>query len=552
MQTHLIALMLTASIVAAQTPQYQTIPKSSAMGASSHFGPVFAFDGDLLVTSDRAGMLPTENRPVITMFERATSGWVLSYELLNPIAVPGDYYGWTVALDGTALAVSSVLYATFGAVYLYERDLHGGWNLAQLLSSPFQGPTIHIPRARFGEALHLADGELMVGAPSIEVGGVENVGRVYCYRRSVNGWQLGQTMEPDLADWTHNLGFGSEVVRAGDTLMVSAWRWPAHLLAPGMGDSNRGSVYHFQRQPGGTWFLVDVLVKANGDRADRFGEAVALTEELLAIGKPQDPSWATDVSEVLLYERSANRTWSYLSTLRASDALAGGSFGASIAIEGDKIVVGAPRAPGASVNPNNDGAIYVYRRDAQGNWPALESERLVVEQGNAGGLGVAVALEDGTLVGGSIVGFPLQAAMFMYAQGAERDICVPAYGSANVDARVDLHGDAVAGSGHQNILLSRCAPNSRYIVLASLAGNGGGCGPVLGGMPLCLCGPLHRAAFGQLGPADTLAFIDLPALHPLAQRLFSQLGSVYLQAYVAEPGGIQNAGLTNAVQLDLH
>lgn len=553
MQPHLIALALTASSLAAQTPQYQTIPKSSQMYASSNFGQVIALDGDLLATSDPSAALPSENRPVITFFERSNSGWTLSYELQNPVwaLVTGDY-GASIALDGTTLAVSSYRYNTFGALYLYEHDAQGAWNQTQLLSCPFQGPTVNTPRSGFGRALHIGNGELVVGAAAIEAVGIQNVGRVYCYRHGPGGWQLQQTLEPDPADRTHNLGFGSNVVRHSDTLMVSATRWPAHLLGPGIFDGFRGSVYHFERLPGGTWALVEILINANGDLFDRFGEAVALTDDLLAVGKPQDPSWATDISEVMLYERGANRTWSYLTSLRASDASGGASFGASVAIEGDTIVVGAPRAPGSSVNPSNEGALYVYRRDALGNWPTLESERLVVEQGNTAGLGVAVAFEDGSLVGGSTGGFPAQAALFMYAQGAERDICVPTFGSANVAARVDLHGDAVAGSGRQNVLLSRCAPSSRYLVLASLMGNGGGCGPVLGGMPLCLCGALHRAAFGQLGPADTLAFVDLPALHPLAQRLFSQIGSVYLQAYVAEPGGTQHAGLTNAVRLDLY
>jgi hypothetical protein len=236
--------------------------------------------------------------------------------------------------------------------------------------------------------------------------------------------------------------------------------------------------------------------------------------------------------------------------LRASNTPSSSSFGATVAIDGDLIAVGAPRAPGSPSSPANDGAVYLYRKNAQGQWPSFETGRCYVDHGVTGLLGQAIALDRGTLLAGS-GGTANWAAIHAFAVGAEEDICVPP-ATANVDAHLDVQGDTVAGSGDQNVLLSRCTPSSRYLVLASLMGDPNGCGPSLGGMPLCLCGSLYRVGFGQLGPTDTVRFVDLPTMHPLAQRLFAQVGSVYLQAHVAAPGGPQFAGLTNAVRLDVH
>ena len=87
--------------------------------------------------------------------------------------------------------------------------------------------------------------------------------------------------------------------------------------------------------------------------------------------------------------------------------------------------------------------------------------------------------------------------------------------------------------------------------MASTQGGAGASNVVLGGAPLCVGAPLLRVGFGQVGPSTTMAFLEPGSWTPAAAPWFAAVGSLYAQAYVAQPGGPQNSGLTNAIRLDL-
>jgi len=89
------------------------------------------------------------------------------------------------------------------------------------------------------------------------------------------------------------------------------------------------------------------------------------------------------------------------------------------------------------------------------------------------------------------------------------------------------------------------------VAVASTQGGAGASNVVLGGAPLCVGAPLLRVGFGQVGPNTTMAFLEPGSWTPAAAPWFAAVGSLYAQAYVAQPGGPQNSGLTNAIRLGL-
>jgi hypothetical protein len=104
---------------------------------------------------------------------------------------------------------------------------------------------------------------------------------------------------------------------------------------------------------------------------------------------------------VYLYEREPKQGLRRIATLRASDASANDRFGASLAMERDVLVVGAPNLGGLSggVVP---GAAYVFARRGQ-HW--IEQQKLVGSDALPGSqFGESVAIKDRSI----LVGAPYQ------------------------------------------------------------------------------------------------------------------------------------------------
>jgi choice-of-anchor B domain-containing protein len=124
-----------------------------------------------------------------------------------------------------------------------------------------------------------------------------------------------------------------------------------------------------------------------GPSLDAFGAAVAVTEDEVLIGEPQN---STEPGYVFIY-RKMNGQWREHARLKASDGEPGDGFGAGIVIEGNRMVVGAFRQP--------HGNAYVFERGADGSWQ--ETAKLGLE--NPTGMtvfGISVALRgDEILVG---------------------------------------------------------------------------------------------------------------------------------------------------------
>jgi len=98
---------------------------------------------------------------------------------------------------------------------------------------------------------------------------------------------------------------------------------------------------------------------------DEFGSAVAVHGDTAVIGAPLDDIGANvDQGSAYVFVRQGS-TWALQVKMTAFDGAAGDGFGSSVAVYGDRVVVGAPRDDvGSNVN---QGSVYVLGRDA-GGW----------------------------------------------------------------------------------------------------------------------------------------------------------------------------------------
>ncbi|MHC4959610.1 MAG: cadherin-like beta sandwich domain-containing protein [Planctomycetota bacterium] len=318
-------------------------------------------------------------------------------------------FGRVLALDGDTLAVGAEYESSkatgvngdqsntdapgAGAVYVFTRDASGTWSQQAYLkaSNAEEGD-------RFGTSLALHGDTLVVGAP--------NGRAAYVFVRDTGGAWSQQAI---LTEAPSSSFFGAAVAVHGDTIAVGAR----------LEDFSRGAVYVFTRDGSGAWSRQDRFEGL--DRDDWFGVAVALEGDTLAVGAVGEDSNATGVDgdeadngagwagAAYVYVRDAGGAWSRQAYLKASNTDGNDFFGASVALSGDTLAVGAPfeasDATGVDGDEGNDdepqaGAVYLFARDASGTW----SQQAYLKASNTNGgdeLGIDMALEGDVLAIGA-------------------------------------------------------------------------------------------------------------------------------------------------------
>ncbi len=218
-------------------------------------------------------------------------------------------------------------------------------------------------------------------------------------------------------------GFGWSVAQDGDTLVLGA---PNEDSASSEvnGDqmnnlaTNAGAVYVFTRS-NGEWSQQAYLKASNAEGGDNFGFSVALLGDTIAVGAKYEDSAANVVNgdqldnaasnagAVYVFTRS-NGEWSQQAYLKASNAETGDSFGASVSLSGNTLVVGADYEGSAAHVVNGDqsdnsalgaGAVYVFTRSN-----AVWSQQAYLKASNADEydhFGYSVSISDETLAVGA-------------------------------------------------------------------------------------------------------------------------------------------------------
>jgi hypothetical protein len=249
----------------------------------------------------------------------------------------------------------------------------------------------------------------------------ENSGAVYVFRRTGAVWRQEAYLKAS------NTGvddqFGASLALSGDTLVVGAFL--ENSAARGVGGDqddnespNSGAVYVFRRA-GTTWQQEAYLKASNSGIEDYFGASVALSGDTLAVGAWGEDSGAQGVngdqgdnsaafSGAVYVFRRAGATWRQEAYLKASNTDTEDEFGASVALSGDTLAVGARGEDSATSGVDGDqdddsasfsGAVYVFRRTG----PTWQQEAYVKASNTDAfdNFGISVALSGDTLAVGA-------------------------------------------------------------------------------------------------------------------------------------------------------
>ena len=137
------------------------------------------------------------------------------------------------------------------------------------------------------------------------------------------------------------------------------------------------------------------LVANDAEFGDEFGRAVAIQGNIGIVGAPNDSTLGFGTGAAYVFEKT-NAGWQQQQKLIASDSSAAKFFGTSVAIEGDRIVVGAYGDQNAG---NFAGAAYVFLRSGS-TW--IEEQKLTGSENSvADSFGISVAIQGDTIVCGA-------------------------------------------------------------------------------------------------------------------------------------------------------
>ena len=195
----------------------------------------------------------------------------------------------------------------------------------------------------------------------------------------------------DTGSWEETAVLSSESVEVGDGFGMSLAVDGNTLLAGAPKTrGGRGAVYVFTRSDADTpWRAVTTLRSATRREGDEFGAAVAIEGEFALIGAPgrMQSTGAVSVFRLL------GGAWTEVATVEGSGISLGERFGAALAIDANRLLVGAPGPfpgiPPGNASPPRGGSAYVFELEG-GQY--VESARLTSGDSGPGLFGYAVVL----------------------------------------------------------------------------------------------------------------------------------------------------------------
>ena len=246
--------------------------------------------------------------------------WQEEAKLTASDAGEGDGFGSTVAVSGDRIVVGRC-----AAVYMF---VHDGTTWVE--EQKFMGGCIRSVSI---------DGDTVIA-------GLYGAARVF--QRAGGVWTLQQVLEADPADTPFGFGY-SAVSISGDTIAVG------HRS----GNEWSGSVYVFVRD-GSVWVLEAKLIPSDPWTNDLFGKVVSISGDHVLVGVPQDDDLGIHSGSAYLYSRGPDG-WQEIAKLIAGEGAMLDEFGSAVAIDGDRIVIGASYQDAVD---DDAGAAYFYAAGA--------------------------------------------------------------------------------------------------------------------------------------------------------------------------------------------
>lgn len=320
---------------AATSDPIQTFVHPDPTPVNMGFGIVHvraASDADVLITGFRG------NSGVVYLYDARTGDHLQTF--LPPTPASRVSFGASVALSGQHVLIgvpadNRLGYAS-GAAYLFNRQ-SGKLIHTFLNPTPSEG-------GYFGHSVALSNHAVLIGHAYYQQtsnGGMNGVAHLFDRH---TGRHLHTFLNPTPEYYDQ---FGAPIAISGDTVVIGAG-----------GDtsvkSHSGAVYLFDAR---TRKLIRPILNPEPGDWKLFGGAVAVFGNYIVVGAPGHEWGAPKSGAAYLFDI---RTGKHIHTFRSPAPAFKDNFGATVAINGDIVVIGAPGPSGEASDPYEDGAVHIF------------------------------------------------------------------------------------------------------------------------------------------------------------------------------------------------
>lgn len=334
-----------------------------------------------------------------------SQGYLETQQLISSEIQLAENYGFDVAIDGDFAVVGAVAKAITstnqGGAYVLQKQSDGSWSEHQILLAPDRRQF-----DSFAQSVAIYDDVIVIGSIGQDYDEnnqnfISAAGAVYIYKKdSSDNWNFFQKIIANDRISDGYFGFAVDIYQ--NTIIVGATR--DDFDANGSNFLNRaGSAYIFEEDTSGMWMQVGKINASERATEDRFGNAVTIHEDWIAVGArlededENDQNTISGSGSVFLYHKNTDGDWEYSQKIVPLNRNGVASFGWSLDLQDDILVVGALFT---SLSQNqNEGTVHVFNVDISDIWS--ETQILSASDGSdADRFGYDVAInEDIILVG---------------------------------------------------------------------------------------------------------------------------------------------------------
>lgn len=383
----------------------RNLKSSASRNADDYFGHSVSVSGTYAVVGangededSNTGNTLT-NSGAVYVFKNVSGTWTMIKKLTLPVRSAGDAFGTSVSISGEYIVVGATgedhdetelnSVSNAGSAYIFKRDQGGidNWGLVKKLVAPVRNTTDN-----FGHSVSISGDDIVIGVPNededtLDLNNIGSSGSAYIFNRNEGGsnnWGIVRKITASVRATSDNFGYSVSV--SGDYIIAGAPN-EDHDAAEQNVLGNSGSVYVYYRHQGGTnkWGQVKKLVAGSRGFGDSFGWAVAISGDNLVVGaylESEDASESntlTNAGSAYIFNRNQGgaNNWGQVKKINAGLRGITDNFGYSVAIFGERVVVGAYQEDEDVIESNtisNAGSAYLFAKDSGGinNWGQIK------------------------------------------------------------------------------------------------------------------------------------------------------------------------------------
>ncbi len=374
---------------------YKALPDSVSLqnNTNDYYGRSVAIDGDYAVVGAHGFQ---SNKGCAFVLHNTGSSWETLAVLQASNASTNYDFGFSVSISGDVIAIGSHNEGSHsymgGAVYVFVKPATG-WTdttqTAKLVASDVAS------KAYFGRSVKISGDCIIAGAHGDDENGFE-AGAAYVFTKPIDGWEdASETAKLTALDGALWDRFGNAVSVYGDKVVVGAYYNDERGY-------NTGAVYVFTKPASGWQDTTQTAKLAVSDsfESSNFGTSVDISDGIIVSGASGDSLGLIRSGSAFVFVEPTNGWINATQTakLTPSDASIDDSFGYSISISGDDVVVGAYRDDDRG---SSCGSAYVFTKPSDGWADMTQTAKLTANDGSTSDyLGYCVSISnENTLVG---------------------------------------------------------------------------------------------------------------------------------------------------------